>query len=248
MDKQYEVSIQLPRLKPTGLLSSKNGASDSKVAAMSGSKELAQMLAGHESQLQRKLEQAVDIDGFLVDLTDLLENIVSRQEQHQPQSSVESSNLLGGTCRLSTAYWSAVLEELESIGWDRVKPLKNDFSTIQVQIYDKSSRQHEVKVHFPSTFPSTSLRIEPLELPKLSTLDHGAPDVLNTRRGGGAGGSGAARSTAHSGSRLAMELEHCEQITIDPLSPRTFPDLRLFGPESVLEPFKVMMAHSMDMW
>ncbi|KAF9975989.1 hypothetical protein BGZ73_000154 [Actinomortierella ambigua] len=57
------------------------------------------------------------------------------------------------------------------------------------------------------------------------------------------------RPTRRDCSRRCVLANHCSiQITIDPFSPRSFPDMRLFGPEAVLEPFKATMAQNVDLW
>ncbi|KAF9203380.1 hypothetical protein BGZ49_006500 [Haplosporangium sp. Z 27] len=118
-----------------------------------GTKELKDILAGHEIQLQQKMDEAVDMESFLIELVDTMEVILS-------------SKTLGVGQERPTSYWSHITEQLDRLGWSKVTHLSEDLSQVQIELCDASRRRHILTVSFPPGYPATPLILEPLDIPE----------------------------------------------------------------------------------
>ncbi|KAG0357499.1 hypothetical protein BGZ54_000322 [Gamsiella multidivaricata] len=164
MDMELEVCIEMSSTakKRHGFIVGGTAAAhrvlSSSLGCITGTEELKEILEGHETQLQKKMEEAADMQGFLIELVDTLEAILSSQSMSTGQEKPVS-------------YWSSVMEQLDILGWDRVSQMKEDFSQVQIELHDVSQRKHLLTVKFPPGYPTIPFILEPLETPECD-LEH----------------------------------------------------------------------------
>ncbi|KAG0347694.1 hypothetical protein BG004_007177 [Podila humilis] len=276
MDREIEVYIEFPRKDRHGIMSGhskQKNVMTGRVGTIYGSETLKQMLTGKERQLQQKMEEAMDMDSFLVEFVDMLEEIIStntRNSQDKPVS-----------------YWSHIVEQLDSIGWDRISSLEKDMSKIQINLSDLAGKKHVLTVCFPPGYPTVPLTIEPLVVPQYDssntsagTLDQGSAfdghiqSLINP--------DGLREAVERAEKQLALfqgfwEVmkdfdertwvidpehptpsdktrrialgKHCSvQVTINPMIPRNLPETRFFGPPGMIEPLRTNMQRNSSLW
>ncbi|KAG9288637.1 hypothetical protein G9A89_006738 [Geosiphon pyriformis] len=128
----------------------KSDATTLKGAQLYGSAELKRLLCGHGTTLQKRLEQCSNIEDFFIDLQDLLERLVTKEKQ-EPLPPVE--------------FYSTVMAELDSIGWDKLESIDHSFKEIYLKLSDSSGRQHSVNISLPFSYPKSPPIIR-VDLPK----------------------------------------------------------------------------------
>ncbi|KAF9932100.1 hypothetical protein FBU30_008914 [Linnemannia zychae] len=153
-------------LTKTGSRGASKSILSSKIGSISGSEELKEILSGQEFQLQQKMEEAKDMASFLVELVDALEVILSNRNSKGDQEK-------------SLRYWTHVMEQLDSLGWERITHVNQDLSQIQIELCDASQRRHLITARFPWSYPTMPLTIAPLEIPEFGDDQLAAQHGLN---------------------------------------------------------------------
>ncbi|KAG0294769.1 hypothetical protein BGZ97_004989 [Linnemannia gamsii] len=278
MDRELEVYVEMPSTGPgrAGQIMAKGGLRNtsksifsSRIGSISGSEELKEILAGQETQLQQKMEEAKDMASFLVELVDTLEVIMSNRSAK-------------GDKERPLRYWTHVMEQLDALGWDRVTLVDQYLSRVQIELCDASLRKHIITARFPPAYPTIPLTIAPLEIPECED------DQLAAQHGLNMGGlpsnkvSGLEAAILQAEAQLSLFREfwdvmqdfdertwvidpekptradkmrrcalgnHCSiQVTVQPLSPRSMPDTRLFGPTARIEPMRTKLYQNAELW
>ncbi|KAF9180047.1 hypothetical protein BGZ50_006486 [Haplosporangium sp. Z 11] len=240
------------RMTAQRIFSSSNGC-------ISGTQELKEILAGREVQLQQRMNEAQDLESFLIELIDTLEAILS------------SKSARGDPVK-SVTYWSYIIDELDALGWHRIAHITQDLSQVQIELCDASQRKHLLTVQFPPGYPTVPLKIEPLLVPEteseLRLLKHGyMTGVLTTSQE-----SGLQFAVTQAEKLLdqfqefwnVMEdidektwvidpekptrADRMRRCALDPLSPRSIPETRMFGPTAGIEPMRTKLFQNAALW
>ncbi|KAF9310279.1 hypothetical protein BG003_008738 [Podila horticola] len=266
MDREIEVYIEFPSKKQGDPTTHKQLVAG-RIGAIYGTTELKEMLAGKEKLLQQKMEEAMDMNGFLIEFVDMLEAIISANENNSLKP---------------VSYWKHITEQLDLVGWDRVTHMDQDMAKVQIELCDQAGRKHILTACFPPAFPNVPFTVEPLAVPQCESankLDQETvlPNQLILTSG----------SSLRDAVRLAekkLELfqvfwdvmqdfddktwvidpekptrsdrmrrcalgKHCSiQITVDPLSPLSLPESRLFGPPALVEPLRANLHRNTSLW
>ncbi|KAG9324017.1 hypothetical protein KVV02_003496 [Mortierella alpina] len=279
MDKELEVYIELPgnsaqntgsepylgsMIEPQAVLSNRHGC-------IFGTEELQEILAGREAQLQQKMDEAMDMESFLIELVDTLEAILSARRTGND----------GGE---PAAYFSQITEQLDTLGWHRVTHMDQDLSKVKIELCDASGRKHQLTVSFPPGYPTVPLIMEPLDIPKSdSDHDQGLADrgYLSTTTSSSSGFQlksviqeaekqleryrefwdvmqdfddktwviDPEKPTRADRMRRCALGNHCSlQVVVDPLAPRSMPETRLYGPTAIIEPMRTKLHQNAGLW
>ncbi|CAG8539170.1 14212_t:CDS:2 [Gigaspora rosea] len=135
-----------------------NNSTGLKNAKLYGSPKLKRLIFGHEKALQQRLEQCASFSEFFVDLKDLLELLMTK-EKTDP-SPCEN-------------YYSTLINELNSIGWDKLEAFNPSLKNLSLKLNDSSGRQHSIFVSLPFSYPQTPLIVHAeLPTPSSTTSNH----------------------------------------------------------------------------
>ncbi|KFH72826.1 hypothetical protein MVEG_00051 [Podila verticillata NRRL 6337] len=267
MDREIEVYIEFPNKKQRDPIAHKQLVAGS-LGAISGSDELKEMLAGKEKVLQQKMEEAMDMNGFLIEFIDMLEAIISTNEHNSQLKPV--------------SYWTHITEQLDSVGWDRVAHLDQEMAKVQIELSDQAGRKHILTACFSPAFPNVPFTVEPLAVPQCDNSNNLDQETIPTNQLSLANGSSLRDAVRQAEKKLALFQDfwdvmqdfddktwvidpekptrsdrvrrcalgkHCSiQITVDPLSPRTLPESRLFGPPALVDPMRVNLHRNAPLW
>ncbi|KAF9913739.1 hypothetical protein BX616_009682 [Lobosporangium transversale] len=277
MDRELEIWIELPytanrRTETDNNIKSKSTTGQlrlftANVGVIFGTDELQKILEGHEAQLQKKMDEASNMEEFLAELVDTLEAILSSKKTNAEQ-------------QRSLSYWTHVIKQLDALGWERVTNLNKDLSQAQIELSDASGRKHLLTVDFPPGYPAVPFNLKPLEIPehdiqRLSQTLTSKSLSLNQENGLLAAVECAEKQlrdftdfwdvmqdiddktwvvdpekpTKADCMRRCVLGNHCTiQIVIDPTSPRSMPETRLIGPASSIESMRTKLYKNVSLW
>eukprot|EP00903_Cladosiphon_okamuranus_P010479 g9915.t1 len=246
MGRQYRISMACPQ----GL----RGAVD--VESFRCDPELSTLLSatGVWETLRARLAQAEDLEGFVAELTDVLEKVLRACPKQEPPPA---------------EFYSRLVAEIDAIGWSHLVSMDSLLTSIQLREQDAAGREHVVAVSLPSDYPHTppicsvdlptnlDLRWSPgqsslstvleqfrqalvpfLRLWKvLDDLDQ-QTWVLEPEK--------PSRSTTHR--RIAV-ARHCSvMLKIDPKSPQDVPEVRFLGSQAIIGPLREAYERNLFQW
>ncbi|CAG8613991.1 7115_t:CDS:2 [Cetraspora pellucida] len=133
-----------------------NNSACLKNAKLYGSPELKRLIFGHERALQQRLEQCANFSEFFVDLKDLLAEYLGFSEPLMTKEKTDPSP--------GENYYSTLINELNSIGWDKLEAFNPSLKNLSLKLSDSSGRQHSIFVSLPFSYPKASLIVH-AELP-----------------------------------------------------------------------------------
>ncbi|XP_047459788.1 E3 ubiquitin-protein ligase FANCL isoform X2 [Mugil cephalus] len=102
--------------------------------------QLKHLLRGYEHIVKQRLQQSLDLVGFVLELKTVLEVCLkSRPECHSippPQ------------------YYSQLISEMEILGWDKLLSIDAEFRTLRLKAEDSSARPHTLTIKLQSKHPA----------------------------------------------------------------------------------------------
>ncbi|KAK5829386.1 WD-repeat region-domain-containing protein [Linnemannia elongata] len=257
-------------LTKTGLKNiSKSSILSSRIGSLSGSEELKEILSGQETQLQQKMEEAKDMASFLVELVDTLEVIMSNKRAKGDKEKplrywthvMEQLDALGWdrvtlvdqdlsrvqielcdaaqrkhliTARFPPAYPTIPLTiaplEIPECEDDQLAVQRGlnvgGLSSKQGSALQAAIRQAEAQLEIFQEFWDVMQDFDE----RTWVIDPEKPTRADKMR------------------RCALG-NHCSiQVTVQPLSPRSMPDTRLFGPTASIEPMRTKLYQNAGLW
>ncbi|KAI5625082.1 E3 ubiquitin-protein ligase FANCL [Silurus asotus] len=101
--------------------------------------ELKRLLKNHQHILKQRLHHSSSLVGFILELRTVLEIALKSQAGWQSIPPPQ--------------YYSQLITEIESLGWDKLIFIDTDFRTLKLKADDSSHRQHVVIVKLKSKYP-----------------------------------------------------------------------------------------------
>eukprot|EP00743_Colponemidia_sp_Colp-15_P008889 GILK01009699.1.p1 GENE.GILK01009699.1~~GILK01009699.1.p1 ORF type:complete len:368 (-),score=36.96 GILK01009699.1:22-1125(-) len=101
---------------------------------------LQNILKGYESLVQQRLAQSVNVEGFMLELQDIIGRIMSNSDQKAIPPA---------------PFYRRILTELDEIGWNMLESIDDSLTQIQVKLEDSAGREHILKMLFPSDYPNS---------------------------------------------------------------------------------------------
>eukprot|EP00752_Nemacystus_decipiens_P010918 g9703.t1 len=246
MGRQYRVSMACPQ--------GSRGAVD--LCSFRCDPELSALLTarGVWDTLRARLAQAEDLEGFVAELTDVLEKLLRACPRQEPPPA---------------EFYSRLVAEIDAVGWSHLVSMDSLLTSVQLREKDAHGREHVFAVSLPSDYPH-SPPICSVDLPttldlrwspgqsSLSTvleqfrqalvpflrlwnvlddLDHHTW-VLEPEK--------PSRSTTHR--RIAV-ARHCSvMLKIDPKSPQDVPEVRFLGSQAIIGPLREAYERNIFRW
>ncbi|XP_060782045.1 E3 ubiquitin-protein ligase FANCL [Neoarius graeffei] len=216
--------------------------------------ELKQLLKNHQHILKQRLQHSSDLFGFLLELRTILEVALKSQP--------------GWPSIPPPQYYSQLIAEIESLGWDKLMFIDTDFHTLKLKAEDSSHRQHVftvmLKPKYPAEAPECSADLPvPLVVPwtPQSNLAHMHSQfllivealaefwavmdeidehtwVLEPEK----------PSRADTMRRIAIGNNISIKVEIDPRHPKMLPECCLLGAEHVVTPLRSKLNANMHLW
>lgn len=112
---------------------------DVKHARLQCNWQLKHVLQGYQQILKQRLQHCSDLVSFMLELKTVLEVALrNRHELHVPPP---------------PQYYLQLIDEIESLGWDKLVYIDTEFSTIKLKAEDSSSREHLITIKLKSKYP-----------------------------------------------------------------------------------------------
>jgi E3 ubiquitin-protein ligase FANCL len=117
------------------------------VRGMSGAQilcgpDLARLMRPHREIVQTRLNQSSSVEGFLVELQDLLDHVLRTATTSKPLPPPE--------------YYSRIVAELDAVGWQHLMHLDESLTGMKLRCADEAGREHYVTVSLQPGYPSTA--------------------------------------------------------------------------------------------
>ncbi|XP_075899091.1 E3 ubiquitin-protein ligase FANCL [Nelusetta ayraudi] len=241
-EQDFRIRIQLP---PDGQLTQ---------ARLHCCWQLRHLLRGYERVVRQRLQQSADLSTFLLELKTVLEvglkGSPERRSIPPPQ------------------YYSQLISEMETLGWDKLVSIDTDFRTLTLKAEDSSRRQHVLTVRLKSKHPAEAPECSaqlPVPLPitwtPQTTLEQlyqqflllldsltrfwdfldeidSSTWVLEPERPG--------RSDTMR--RIAIGNNVSIRVEVDPRHPEMLPECCLLGAEHAVTPLRNKLNANMHLW
>ncbi|PXF44395.1 E3 ubiquitin-protein ligase FANCL [Gracilariopsis chorda] len=224
-------------------------------------KQLIHILGSDIDIVTERLKAAADPHDFLIELRDLIERAISKEDADRP--------LLKEADLPPAFYYEHLLSEIEALGWGRVESIDRTMRSLDLNITDSAQRKHTIQILLPVDYPReppTCVASLPQEFtPKLGE-HHILNDVLNQY------GQFIERfqdffrvmedfdsntcilepehPTWRDTYRRVCIGKHCSvRIEVDPRAPISgFPECRFLGSENAVAPFKQHLNQNIHKW
>ncbi|KAG0292926.1 hypothetical protein BGZ96_003506 [Linnemannia gamsii] len=278
MDRELEVCVEMPStgigraglpMTKGGLRNTSKSIFSSRIGCISGSEELKEILTGQETQLQQKMEEAKDMASFLIELVDTLEvtmsNRSAKADKERPLRYwtyvMEQLDALG---------WDRITLVDEDLSRVQVEICDNSqrkhlvtarfpsaYPTIPLTIApleipecgdDQLAAQHGLNIGGLSSKQGSGLEAAMRQAEAQLALFQEFWDVMQDFDERTWVIDPEKPTRADKMRRCALG-NHCSiQITVHPLSPRSMPDTRLFGPTATIEPMRTKLYQNGGLW
>ncbi|GAB6021123.1 hypothetical protein CHUAL_003757 [Chamberlinius hualienensis] len=131
-DRDYRIKIKLPRNRRLA------------EAQIEGDLEMAGLLHENMDLVQQRLAQSNDLHSFLLELVTILE------ERLKNKHVVAESSLK------SPEFYSKMVTDFNSVGWERICKIDDDFNEVHVRVKDERSREHILALLMPAEYPTVA--------------------------------------------------------------------------------------------
>ncbi|XP_048864116.1 E3 ubiquitin-protein ligase FANCL [Brienomyrus brachyistius] len=101
---------------------------------------LKQLLRGYQNIIKQRLQHSSDLCTFILELKTVLEVVVKKSPDSRTVPPPQ--------------YYTGLIAELESLGWDKVLFINTELSVLRLGAEDSSSRQHAITVRLGPKYPA----------------------------------------------------------------------------------------------
>jgi E3 ubiquitin-protein ligase FANCL len=103
---------------------------------------LERLIRPHREIVQTRLNQSSSLDGFLVELQDILDHVLRTAATTQALPPPE--------------YYSRIVTELDAVGWQHLMHLDESLTGMKLRCTDEAGREHYVNVSLQPGYPATA--------------------------------------------------------------------------------------------
>ncbi|XP_068088521.1 E3 ubiquitin-protein ligase FANCL isoform X2 [Hyperolius riggenbachi] len=101
--------------------------------------QLRNILQGYQHIVKQRLQHSSDLPSFMVELKTLIDVALKNAD------SIEASP--------APQYYSCLVKDIESLGWDKLIFVDSEFSTLRLKIEDSTAREHVINVKLGARYP-----------------------------------------------------------------------------------------------
>ncbi|ETI53540.1 hypothetical protein L915_03407 [Phytophthora nicotianae] len=127
---------------------SRTGRAILDAAQLDVERALATRLKPHSSTLKLRLAQASSLAGFATELEELVAICCRTQTRNQ-------------VALPSAKYYVRLMEELDVVGWNRLRQLSDDLRSLELETKDKAGRIHAIRVLLPLQYETAGFTAKP---------------------------------------------------------------------------------------
>ncbi|XP_030776806.1 E3 ubiquitin-protein ligase FANCL isoform X5 [Rhinopithecus roxellana] len=194
--------------------------------------QLRTILNGYHQIVQQRMQHSPDLMSFMMELKMLLEvALKNRQELYAPPPPPQ--------------FYSSLIEEIGTLGWDKLVYVDTCFSTIKLKAEDASGREHlitlklKAKSSLISIYSQFLAAIESLKAfwdvmdeidEKTWVLEPEKPPRCATAR------------------RIALGNNVSINIEVDPRHPTMLPECFFLGADHVVKPLGIKLSRNIHLW
>ncbi|XP_032409290.1 E3 ubiquitin-protein ligase FANCL isoform X1 [Xiphophorus hellerii] len=216
--------------------------------------QLRHLLREYEHIVKQRLQQSVDLGGFILELKTVLEVALNRCPE--------------GRSVPPPRYYSQLISEMETVGWDKMLFIDMDFQTLKLRAEDSSGRQHTLTVKLKSKHPAEApdcsadlpvpltitwtpqSTLEQLHSQFLLVLESLTDfwDVLDEIDRKTWILEPEKPSFSDTMRRIAIGNNVSIKVEVDPRHPKMLPECCLLGADHVVTPLRNKLNANMHMW
>ncbi|XP_077342178.1 E3 ubiquitin-protein ligase FANCL [Lithobates pipiens] len=101
--------------------------------------QLTKALHGYQNVVKQRLQHSSDLSSFMVELKSILD--------------VALKNTNSSEASPAPHYYSCLVKDIDSLGWDKLVFVDNEFSTLKLKIEDSTARAHVIIVKLGARYP-----------------------------------------------------------------------------------------------
>jgi E3 ubiquitin-protein ligase FANCL len=210
-----------------------------------------------ETILTQRLSQCKDTNAFFTEMKDVLDRIGNAQQTSATQT-VEN-NLT------SSHFYKQLMSDLDTIGWDKVVDLNTDLSSIMISVHDSHQREHIITVdssnktsykwsaHIPTQIDLKKDDRVDLKyiIEKHKEVFDKLDDFFTVMEDLDANTwvlEPEQPTRAHCMRRIGIGNHSSIQIEINPQQPRSPPEVRFLGADSIITPLRQNYNKNHQLW
>ncbi|CAM9796624.1 unnamed protein product [Ectocarpus sp. 8 AP-2014] len=130
MGRQYRVSMACPQGR-RGMVDLASFRCDPELSALLEAR-------GVWDTLRARLAQTEDVEGFMAELTDVLEKVLRSCPKQDPPPA---------------EFYSRLVSEIDAVGWSHLVSMDSLLTSVQLRERDAAGREHVFAVSLPSNYP-----------------------------------------------------------------------------------------------
>ncbi|KAG7229915.1 hypothetical protein INR49_009633 [Caranx melampygus] len=216
--------------------------------------QLKHLLRGYEHIVKQRLQQSADLVSFMLELKTVMEVGL--------KSGPECSSIP------PPQYYSQLISEMETLGWDKLLSIDTEFRTLRVKAQDSSGRQHVLTVKLKSKHPAEApecsadlpvplvvtwtpqTTLEQLHKQFLLILESLTEfwDILDEIDSKTWILEPERPSRSDTMRRITIGNNVSIKVEVDPRHPKRLPECCLLGAEHVVTPLRNKLNANMHMW
>lgn len=217
--------------------------------------QLRTILNGYHQIVQQRMQHAPDLKSFMIELKMILEVALKNRQE---------------LCvlPLSSQFYSVLIEDIETLGWDKIVYVDACFSTIKLKAEDASGREHLITVKLKAKHPADSpdcfvdfpvpfsvswtpqsslISIHSQFLAALESLKAfwDVMDEIDEKTWVLEPQKPTRSATAR---RIALGNNASINIEVDPRHPTMLPECCFLGADHVVKPLGIKLSKNMHLW
>ncbi|KAG8583807.1 hypothetical protein GDO81_008557 [Engystomops pustulosus] len=216
--------------------------------------QLKKVLHGYVHVVKQRLQQSQNLGSFMMELKTILDAAL------KSTNSIEASP--------APQYYSSLVKDIETLGWDKLLFVDNEFSTIKLKMEDSSGRDHVVVVRLGAGYPykapdccvdlpvafsiswTPQTNIQDIYNQVLSTLESlkgfwDTLDEIDTKTWVLEPEKPTRSATMR---RIAIGNNVSITIDLDPRHPNMLPECYFLGADHVVQPLKDKLNSNVHLW
>ncbi|XP_017320097.1 E3 ubiquitin-protein ligase FANCL isoform X2 [Ictalurus punctatus] len=193
--------------------------------------ELKRLLKNHQHILKQRLQHSSDLVGFILELRTILEVAMKSQPSWQSIPPPQ--------------YYSQLITEIESLGWDKLIFIDTDFHTLKLKAEDSSHRQHVFTVKLKSKSNLAHMHSQFLLIVEALAEFWAVMDELDEHTWVLEPEKPIRADTMR---RIAIGNNVSIKVEIDPRHPKMLPECCLLGAEHAVTPLRSKLNANMHLW
>ncbi|XP_010614185.1 E3 ubiquitin-protein ligase FANCL isoform X1 [Fukomys damarensis] len=217
--------------------------------------QLKTILNGYHQIVQQRMQHAPDLKSFMIELKMILEVALKNRQE---------------LCvlPLSSQFYSVLIEDIETLGWDKIVYVDACFSTIKLKAEDASGREHLITVKLKAKHPAESpdcfvdfpvpfsvswtpqsslISIHSQFLAALESLKAfwDVMDEIDEKTWVLEPQKPTRSATAR---RIALGNNASINVEVDPRHPTMLPECCFLGADHVVKPLGIKLSKNMHLW